>query len=104
MLNGLNAASVVSFVRPRTVVLKPVTRRLLLRAAEVYAEQFALPDGRIPATFEIITLTAWVPHENQQKPLQPGSAKMRLSEALGVAEQTAGEGVPFNPKDRAAKE
>ncbi len=82
----------------------PVTRRLLLRAAEVYAERFALPGGRIPATFEIITLTAWVPHESQQKPLQPGSAKMRLSEALGVAEQTAGEAVPFNPKDRATKE
>jgi NADH dehydrogenase [ubiquinone] 1 alpha subcomplex assembly factor 5 len=76
----------------------PVTRRLLLRAAEVYAERFALPDGRIPATFEIITLTAWVPHESQQKPLKPGSAKMRLSEALGVAEQTAGEAAGVLPE------
>jgi SAM-dependent methyltransferase len=82
----------------------PVTQRLLMRAAEVYAERFALPDGRIPATFEIITLTAWVPHESQQKPLRPGSAKMRLSEALGVAEHAAGEAAGFNPKDRAAKE
>jgi SAM-dependent methyltransferase len=82
----------------------PVTRRLLLRAAEVYSERFALPDGRIPATFEIITLTAWVPHESQQKPLKPGSAKMRLSKALGVAEQTAGEAAGFNPEDRATKE
>ncbi len=69
----------------------PVTRKLLFRAAEVYAERFALADGRIPATFEIITLTAWVPHESQQKPLQPGSAKARLADALGVKEQSTGE-------------
>ncbi len=69
----------------------PVTRTLLFRAAEIYAERFALADGRIPATFEIITLTAWVPHESQQKPLQPGSAKARLADALGVKEQGAGE-------------
>ena len=61
----------------------PVTRALLMRAAQVYAERFGLSDGRIPATFEIITLTAWVPHESQQKPLQPGSATMRLATALG---------------------
>lgn len=61
---------------------KPVSRRLLLRAAEVYQESFGLPDGRIPATFEIITLTGWVPHESQQKPLAPGSAKVRLSDVL----------------------
>ena len=82
----------------------PVTRRLLLRAAEVYAERFAMPGGRVPATFEIITLTAWVPHESQQKPLAPGSAKTRLSAALGVSEYGAGEAAGFSPKDRAAKE
>ncbi len=65
---------------------KPVTRRLLVRAAEVYAEQFSLPNGRVPATFEIVTLTAWVPHESQQQPLRPGSAKSRLADALGVKE------------------
>ena len=82
----------------------PVTRTLLMRAAEVYLEKFGLPDGRVPATFEIVTLTAWVPHESQQKPLQPGSAKMRLSEALGVTEQSAGETTGFTPTDRATKE
>ena len=61
----------------------PVTRALLMRAAQIYAERFGLSDGRIPATFDIITLTAWVPHESQQKPLQPGSATMRLATALG---------------------
>lgn len=69
----------------------PVSRRLLMRAAEIYAERFADADGRIPATFEIVTLTAWVPHESQQKPLAPGSATMRLADALGVPEQPAGE-------------
>ena len=82
----------------------PVTRRLLMRAAEVYAERFALPDGRIPATFEIITLTAWVPHESQQKPLAPGSAKMRLADALGVPERATGDKASVSSKDRAAKE
>ncbi|HEX2840969.1 methyltransferase domain-containing protein [Hyphomicrobium sp.] len=65
----------------------PVTRRLLFRAAEIYAERFALDNGRVPATFEILTLTAWVPHESQQKPLKPGSAQARLADALGVREQ-----------------
>lgn len=65
----------------------PVTRRLLMRAAEIYAERFALPNGRVPATFEILTLTGWVPHESQQKPLKPGSATHRLAEALGTTER-----------------
>lgn len=60
----------------------PVTRGLLLRAAEIYQERFALPNGRIPATFEIVTLTGWAPDERQQKPLQPGSAKVSLTDVL----------------------
>jgi SAM-dependent methyltransferase len=64
----------------------PVSRRLLVRAAEVYEERFAGKDGRVPATFEIVTLTAWAPHESQQQPLRPGSAQARLADALGVGE------------------
>ncbi len=60
----------------------PVSRRLLFRASEIYQERFGLPDGRVPATFEIVTLTGWVPHESQQKPLAPGSAQVRLSDVL----------------------
>lgn len=60
----------------------PVTRRLLFRAAEVYRERFGTADGRIPATFEIVTLTAFVPHDSQQKPLRPGSATTRLADVL----------------------
>ena len=61
--------------------------QVLGRAFEIYAEKFAEPDGRFPATFEILTLTGWTPDASQQKPLKPGSAKMRLADALGVVEQ-----------------
>jgi SAM-dependent methyltransferase len=61
---------------------RPLTRGILLRAAELYAERFADPDGRIRATFSIIYVSGWAPHESQQKPLKPGSATMRLADAL----------------------
>ncbi|KQY89519.1 methyltransferase domain-containing protein [Brevundimonas sp. Root1423] len=68
--------------------LRPLTRAIAGRAAELYAERYGEPDGRIPATFEIVHLAGWAPHESQQKPLPRGSAKMRLADALGVREQT----------------
>jgi SAM-dependent methyltransferase len=64
----------------------PLKRATLFRAAEIYAERFADPDGRIPATFEIVWLSGWTPHESQQKPLRPGTAKVRLADALGTKE------------------
>ncbi len=70
---------------------RPLSRRVLARACELYAERFARADGRVTATFEILTMTGWAPHESQQQPLRPGSAKMRLADALGVKEQGAGE-------------
>ena len=66
---------------------KPVSPRLLEAVARAYAERCAAPDGRIPATFEIIYLTGWSPDESQPKPLKPGSAAVRLADALGVAEK-----------------
>ena len=72
---------------------RPLTRRLIARTCEIYAERFAGPDGRIAATFEIITLTGWAPHPDQQRPLKPGSAKARMADALGAKEQPAGESV-----------
>ena len=66
---------------------RPLGRRMFLRAAQLYAERFADPDGRLRATFDIVWLSGWVPHESQQKPLKPGSAKMRLADALGAQEQ-----------------
>jgi NADH dehydrogenase [ubiquinone] 1 alpha subcomplex assembly factor 5 len=69
----------------------PLKRRTLLAAVEAYHDLFGRTDGRVPATFEIVYLTGWAPHESQQKPLAPGSARMRLADALGVAEESAGE-------------
>lgn len=69
----------------------PMRRSTLMRAAQIYREKFGLPDGRVPATFEIVTATGWAPHESQQKPLRPGSAEARLAEALGTNERKAGE-------------
>ena len=65
---------------------KPTKRNVLTEAAGIYATEFADETGRIPATFEIITLTGWAPDESQQKPLRPGSAKTRLADALNVPE------------------
>lgn len=61
---------------------RPDSRALFLKAAEIYATRFSDPDGRIRATLEVIHLSGWVPHESQQKPLAPGSAKTRLKDAL----------------------
>ncbi|MEM6497726.1 MAG: methyltransferase domain-containing protein [Pseudomonadota bacterium] len=74
----------------------PMTRRLLTRIAEIYQERFATEDGRIAATFEILTMTGWAPHESQQQPLRPGSARSRLADALGTTERATGDvtGVP----------
>lgn len=72
----------------------PLRRATLMRAAEIYREKFGLPDGRVPATFEIVMATGWAPHEDQQKPLRPGSAEARLADALGSVEHPAGENTP----------
>ncbi|EJF77733.1 hypothetical protein MCO_00871 [Bartonella sp. DB5-6] len=61
---------------------RPVSKRFFLRAAEIYAQQFSDPDGRIRACFSFIWLSGWAPHPNQQKPLQPGSAQTSLADVL----------------------
>jgi SAM-dependent methyltransferase len=66
---------------------RPTGRKVMARAAAIYGESYGLADGRVPATFEIICLTGWVPHEAQQKPLRPGSAAARLANALNAAER-----------------
>ncbi len=66
-------------------------RQTLLRMAQIYAERFADPDGRVRATFDIVWLSGWAPHESQQKPLRPGSAQVWLADALGAREISTGE-------------
>ena len=60
----------------------PTRRATMLRMAQIYGERFADPDGRIRATFDIVWLSGWAPHESQPKPLRPGSAKASLEAAV----------------------
>ena len=60
----------------------PTRRATMLRMAQIYGERFADADGRIRATFDVIWLSGWAPHESQQQPLKPGSAKASLAEAV----------------------
>jgi SAM-dependent methyltransferase len=68
----------------------PTRRATLLRMAQIYRERFADPDGRIRATFDVIWLSGWAPHESQQQPLQPGSAKASLAEAVRGKPRSSG--------------
>lgn len=69
----------------------PLKRATLSRALALYEQRFRDADGRIPATVEIVWVSGWAPHDSQQKPLKPGSAKARLADALRVPEHGAGE-------------
>jgi SAM-dependent methyltransferase len=69
----------------------PLRRATLLRMADIYARRFADADSRIRATFDVLWLSGWAPHPDQQQPLKPGSAKTRLADALGAREISAGE-------------
>lgn len=85
-LRAMGETAALSERNPRVL-----SRRILARAFEIYRSRFSDPDGRVRATFEILTVTGWAPHESQQQPLQPGSAKARLADALGAIERSAGE-------------
>jgi SAM-dependent methyltransferase len=85
-LRGMGATN--ALIERRRVPLKRAT---LLRMAEIYADRFSDPDRRLRATFDIVWLSGWAPHESQQQPLRPGSAKSRLADALRSIEQSAGE-------------
>jgi SAM-dependent methyltransferase len=77
---------------------KPTRRDTLARAAAIYEDRFGEPDGRVRATFEILYLCGWAPHESQQKPLKPGSAAARLADALRTVEHPAGDKANFGKK------
>lgn len=64
----------------------PTRRAVLMRAASLYSEAFGDDDGRITATFDVVTLTGWAPDASQPQPLRPGSASKRLAEALNATE------------------
>lgn len=72
---------------------RPLGRKAWMRAAEIYAQRFADADGRVCATFDVVWLSGWGPHESQQQPLRPGSAAGRLADALNTREVSTGEKV-----------
>lgn len=97
--SGLDALLADLRAHGETNVLSERRRTPLSRAARRaveahYRANHADVRGKLRATFEIIYLTGWAPHESQQQPLRPGSAKARLAEALGVTEFSAGEKAP----------
>jgi SAM-dependent methyltransferase len=85
-LRGMGASNAT-----RNRLLKPTRRSVLMEAARLYQEKFSDSEGRVPATFQVIYAIGWAPHESQQQPLRPGSAKQRMAEALKVVEVSAGE-------------
>ena len=85
-LRRMGAANAL-FARRRS----PLRRTTLMRMAEIYAERFSDADGRLRATFDIVWLSGWAPHPDQQRPLRPGTAKARLADALGTHEISTGE-------------
>ncbi|MEL6375268.1 MAG: methyltransferase domain-containing protein [Pseudomonadota bacterium] len=97
-LRGMGATNVLH-ARQRA----PLRRETLARAAALYQHDFARGDGRVIATFEILTMTGWRPHESQQKPLRPGSARQSLAAAFGTQERPAGEQTP-RPRTNAKRE
>ncbi|KQT44368.1 SAM-dependent methyltransferase [Aureimonas sp. Leaf454] len=80
LMRDLRNMGMANMLRQR--IRKPATRQLFLRAAQIYAERHSDADGRVRATFDVVYLSGWKPHESQQKPLKPGSAKASLAEAL----------------------
>lgn len=61
-----------------------VSRALFAEAGRIYHDNYPADGGRIAATFELMFLTGWSPHPDQQKPLRPGSAISRLADALNA--------------------
>jgi SAM-dependent methyltransferase len=82
LLRDLRAMGLTNALRDRRRA--PLRRSTLLRMASIYAERYADPDGRVRATFDVVWLSGWAPHESQPKPLKPGSAQVRLADALGA--------------------
>lgn len=85
LLTDLRASGETNALAAR---LRRFTRRsVLAEAGRIYESSYGTPEGRLRATVELVVLTGWAPHESQQKPLRPGSAKARLADALAVPER-----------------
>ena len=92
LMRDLRGMGETNAVAARTKGFTP--RTVLFDAAARYADLYADADGRIPATFQVLYLAGWAPHDSQQKPMRPGSATERLADALETSEHRAGEKTP----------
>ena len=92
LMRDLRAMGETNILTERRRGMTP--RALFAAADQIYRDAFPAEDGRIRATFEIVYLTGWAPADTQPQPLRPGSAKMRLADALGTTELPAGEKTP----------
>lgn len=80
LMADLRGSGQVNMLRQQRNYFTP--RAFFMDAARAYAAQHSDAEGRIQATVELVTLTGWKPAANQQQPLQPGSGKISLVEAL----------------------
>ncbi|HEY7978101.1 MAG TPA: methyltransferase domain-containing protein [Rhizomicrobium sp.] len=96
LISDLRAAGETNVLVSRA--RKPLRRDVLAASLAQYKANYAEDDGRLRATFDIAYLTGWTPHESQQKPLAPGSAKTRLADALGTTEQKTGDATNLKPR------
>ena len=81
-LRGMGEGSIIA-KRSKNFLRRDVMAEMIRHYTDNYTDK----DGRIEASFEVIFLIGWAPHDSQQKPLQPGSAKIRLADALGTEEE-----------------
>ncbi|XP_059410646.1 arginine-hydroxylase NDUFAF5, mitochondrial [Carassius carassius] len=55
-------------------------RDTILAAAAIYKEMYGNEDGSVPATFQILYMIGWKPHESQAKPAKRGSANVSFAD------------------------
>jgi SAM-dependent methyltransferase len=85
LLSDLRASGETNALAAR--VRRFTGRAVMTEAARIYESNYRTPEGRLKATVELVVLTGWAPHDSQQQPLRPGSARSRLADALGVPEK-----------------
>ncbi|MEM1047613.1 MAG: methyltransferase domain-containing protein [Pseudomonadota bacterium] len=86
LVRDLRAMAATNALNDRDIRVPP--RMLFPNAAALYADRYGAADGRIPVTFDVMWMSGWAPHDSQQKPLRPGTARTRLADALGTDEIT----------------